>query len=160
MKPSVRFLWWYLNTYIFIVVYFFIKMCTNVRVFPMHSGKQSACQSRRLGFDTWVRKILWMRKWQPTPVLLLGESHGQRSLVGYSPQDGKESDMTEWLHFHFLSLSKENLSQNFRKAITKKIQKQELEFNNKRAEINLIKIIFSIDDTTKNWFFRKKKLNW
>ena len=52
--------------------------------------------------------------------------------------------------FYFLSLSKENLSQKFRKAITKKIPKQELEFKNKRAEINLIKIIFSIDDTSKN----------
>ena len=35
------------------------------------------------------------RKWQPTPVFLSGESHGQRSLVGYSPWGRKESDMTE-----------------------------------------------------------------
>ena len=48
------------------------------------SGKESACQCRRLGFDPWVGKILW-RKWQPTPVLLPGKSHGQRSLVSYSP---------------------------------------------------------------------------
>ena len=41
----------------------------------------------------------WRRKWQPTPVSLAGESHGWRSLVGYSPQGRKESDMTEWLHF-------------------------------------------------------------
>ena len=39
----------------------------------------------RCGFDPWVRKIPWSRKWQPTLVSLLGESHGQRSLVGYSP---------------------------------------------------------------------------
>ena len=39
----------------------------------------------RQGFDPWVRKILWRRVWQPTPVSLPGESHGQRSLVGYSP---------------------------------------------------------------------------
>ena len=40
-------------------------------------------------------------KWQPTPVLLPGESHGHRSLVGYSPWGHKESDMTEWLtHTH------------------------------------------------------------
>ena len=39
------------------------------------------------------------RKWQPTPVLLPGKSHGQRILVGYSPWDRKESDMTEQLHF-------------------------------------------------------------
>ena len=38
-------------------------------------------------------------KWQPTPVFLPGESHGQRSLVGYSPWGRKESDTTERLHF-------------------------------------------------------------
>ena len=46
------------------------------------------------GFDPWVRKIPWSRKWQPTPVFLLGEFHGQRSLAGYSPWGHKESDMT------------------------------------------------------------------
>ena len=35
--------------------------------------------------DPWVMKIPWWRKWQPTPVFLPGESHGQKSLVGYSP---------------------------------------------------------------------------
>ena len=49
------------------------------------SCKESARQCRRHGFDPWVGKILWRRKWQPTPVFLPGESHGQRSLVGYSP---------------------------------------------------------------------------
>ena len=44
---------------------------------------------------SWVRKISWRRIWQPTPVPLLGESHGQRSLVGYSPWGCKELDMTE-----------------------------------------------------------------
>ena len=38
---------------------------------------------RETGFDPWVRKIPWRRKWQSTPVLLLGKSHEQRSLVGY-----------------------------------------------------------------------------
>jgi len=37
------------------------------------------------GLDPWVRKLLWRRTWQPTPVFLPGESHGQRSLAGYSP---------------------------------------------------------------------------
>ena len=40
---------------------------------------------------------LWRRKWQPTPVSLPGESHGRRSLIGYSPRGRKESDTTEWL---------------------------------------------------------------
>ena len=52
------------------------------------SDKQHACQCRshnRLGFDPWVGKIPWSRKWQPTPIFLPGRSHEQRSLVGYSP---------------------------------------------------------------------------
>ena len=57
------------------------------------SGKESACQRRRP--DPWDGKIAWRRKWQPTPVFLPGESHGQRSLGGYSPQGCKESDTTE-----------------------------------------------------------------
>ena len=42
-------------------------------------------------------KIPWRRKWQPTPVFLPGESHGQRSFTGYSPQGCKMLDTTEWL---------------------------------------------------------------
>ena len=49
------------------------------------------------GFDPWVGKIPWRRAWQPTPVFLPGESHGQRSLAGYSPWGRKESDTTERL---------------------------------------------------------------
>ena len=41
------------------------------------------------------------RQWHPTPVLLPGKSHGQRNLVGCSLWSFEESDMTEWLHFHF-----------------------------------------------------------
>ena len=48
------------------------------------SGKVPTCQCRRWRFDSWLGKIPWKRKWQPSPVLLLGESHGQRSLAGYS----------------------------------------------------------------------------
>ena len=47
--------------------------------------------------DPWVRKITWRRKWQPTPVILPGEFHEQRSLAGYSPWGCKESGMTEQL---------------------------------------------------------------
>ena len=45
-----------------------------------HAGETDRCV-----FDPWVGKILWSRAWQPTPAFLPGESHGQRSLVGYSP---------------------------------------------------------------------------
>ena len=52
------------------------------------SGKEPTCQCRRCKrrwFDPWVRKIPWRRARQPTSVFLPGESHGQRSLAGYSP---------------------------------------------------------------------------
>ena len=64
-------------------------------------SKESACKCRRLGFNPWVRKIPWRRAWQPTPVFLPGEPHGQRSLAGYSPWGRKESDTTEQITFHF-----------------------------------------------------------
>ena len=44
-----------------------------------------------------VRKTPWRRKWQPTPVFLPGEFHGQSSLAGYNPWDYKELEMTEQL---------------------------------------------------------------
>ena len=65
------------------------------------SGKDPACQCRRHKkhrFDPWVGKILWRRKWQPTPVFLTENSHGQRSLVSYSPKGHKELDTSEWLN--------------------------------------------------------------
>ena len=62
------------------------------------SGKEFACQCwrrRRRGFNSWVGKISWRRKCQPTAVFLPGEFHGQRSLMDYSPWGCKESDTTE-----------------------------------------------------------------
>ena len=59
----------------------------------------------RPGFDPWVGKIPWRRKWQPTAVLLPGKIPGWRSLAGYSPWGRTESDTTEQLHFLSLSLS-------------------------------------------------------
>ena len=59
------------------------------------SSEEFACQCRRHRFDPWVATILWSRKWQPTPVFLPGESHGERSLVGYIVYGvAKESDTT------------------------------------------------------------------
>ena len=58
----------------------------------------SALQETRV--HPWVGKIPWRRKWQPTPVFLPEKSHGPWSLVGYHPWGRKESDTTEWLHFH------------------------------------------------------------
>ena len=57
------------------------------------------------GFNPWVEKIPWRRECLPTPVFLPGESHGQRSLVGYSPWNLKESDTTERLtHMDFVNI--------------------------------------------------------
>ena len=56
--------------------------------------EEPVCQCRRHRMDPWVGKIPWRRKWQPTPGFLPGKSHGQRSLVGYSPWYHKESDTT------------------------------------------------------------------
>ena len=59
------------------------------------NGKDPTCRCRRRGFNPWVRKIPWRRKWQPTPGFLPGESHGQRSLAGYSSWGHKSQDSTE-----------------------------------------------------------------
>ena len=61
-------------------------------------GKEFTCNAGNVGrhkFNPQVRMIPWRRAWQPTPVFLPGESHGQRILAGYSPLGCKESDMTE-----------------------------------------------------------------
>ena len=59
---------------------------------------------QRPRFDPWVGKIPWRREWQPTPVFLSREFHGQRSLAGHSPWGRKELDMTEWLTLSFSGL--------------------------------------------------------
>ena len=59
------------------------------------SNAGDCLRCRRSGFNPWVRKIPCRRAWQPTPVFLSGESHGQRSLAGCGPQGYEEVDMTE-----------------------------------------------------------------
>ena len=75
---------------------------------PWLSGKDTACQcrrQRRLVFDSWVKKICWWRAWQPTPVFLPGEAHGQRSLgaIPWSRRVGH--DWSDWAHTLTLSYS-------------------------------------------------------
>ena len=67
------------------------------------SSKEFACQCRRrkrCRFDPWVGKSPWRRKWHSIPKVLLGKSHGQRSLAGYSPWGCKESNMIERPSMH------------------------------------------------------------
>ena len=85
---------------------------TLIWAFPGGSVcKEPACQwrsCRRPRFNPWVRKIPWRRAWQPTPVFLPGESHGQRSLAGYSLWGCRVSDTTdstEHIHTRFSSHS-------------------------------------------------------
>ena len=90
---------------IFLVFWLYFCVCIDVCVcvvgglFRWLSGERICLQCgkhRRCGFDLWIGKIPWRRKWQLTPVFLSGEFHGQGSLVGYSPWVGvTESDTNE-----------------------------------------------------------------
>ena len=64
-------------------------MALEVKNTPANAGQ------KKLVFNPRVGKIPWRRAWQPTPVFLPGESHGERSLEGYSPWGHKESDTAE-----------------------------------------------------------------
>ena len=78
------------------------NMLSSSSQLPWWLRRWSVCpQCGRPRFNPWVGKILWRRKWQPTPVLLAGKSHGRGSVVGYSPWGLKESDTTEGLHYYF-----------------------------------------------------------
>ena len=78
--------------------------CQNWSAFP--TRMMLLLQTRETGKK--VQSLSsWRRRWQPTPVLLPGKSHGQRSLVGCSPWGHEELDTTERLHFHFYTLEKE-----------------------------------------------------
>ena len=90
---------------------FHMKLRENTILLPPKymlsaSAKEPARQCQRCkshGLDPWVGKIPWRRKWQPTPVFLPGESHGQRSLAGYSPWGHKESDTTARKMFYLFT---------------------------------------------------------
>ena len=76
------------------------------------SGKDPTWQFRRCkkqGFDLWIQRITWRRAWQPTPVFLPEEFHGQRSPVGYTPYRIAKS--WTWLSTHTcIPVTKENSS--------------------------------------------------
>ena len=71
-----------------------------VKTLPANAGDTRDVE---LG-SCWVGKILWSRKWQPTPVFLPGKFHAQRSLAGHSLWVVKESDVTEQLSTHIQTL--------------------------------------------------------
>ena len=78
--------------------------CVTVNVSPRASlmaqqvkNPPAMQETQKMQVRSWVRKIAWRRAWQPAPVFLPGESHGQRSLAGYSSYGHEEPDMTERL---------------------------------------------------------------
>ena len=101
----------YIYIYILTIHIYFICVCGCVCVCVCIYSWTSLVSQRvknlpavqRPGFDPWVGKTPWRRKWLPTLVFLPRESHGQRSLAVYSPWSHKMSDTTEWLSLHFTS---------------------------------------------------------
>ena len=80
---------------------FFKILANGRRLSRWFSGKGSTHQCRRrkrCRFNPWARKIPWRMKWQPTPSILAGKFHGQRSRAGYNPW-GHRADMTERLSY-------------------------------------------------------------
>ena len=79
--------------------HFYFHFSSTISVFPggtvVKNPPVSAADGKDSGSILGSRRIAWRRKWQPTPVLLPGKSHGRRSLVGYSPWGCKELDTTE-----------------------------------------------------------------
>ena len=62
------------------------------------SGKESTCQCRSRGCNPWIKKILWRRKWQATPVFLPGKSQGQRSLATAPGVTKSWTRLSDWAH--------------------------------------------------------------
>ena len=86
----------YTHTQMMTVGWWWIHYRQKTQGFPGGtSGKEPICQCRihkRCGFNPWVEKIPWRRRWQHTQVFLAGEFHGQRRLTSPSPWGCTESD--------------------------------------------------------------------
>ena len=88
---------------------------------------------RRLRFNPWVRKIPWRKKYQPAPVVLPGKSHGQKSLVGYSPWGRRRvghNVATKWQHVNHISVKLEG-----KKMLFPKWQQTKLSQNKKISSV-------------------------
>ena len=97
------------RSYIFFNNFIFLHFVNRpYLIFPGGtSGKEPACQCRRCkrgGFDPWVGKIRWRRKWQPISVFVPGQFLGQSSVVGYSPWDCKEQDLSEAIQHAYMQV--------------------------------------------------------
>ena len=115
------------------------------------SGKESACNVGDLGWipgsDPWVWKIPWRRAWQPTPVFLSGESHGQRSLVGCSPWGHKESDTTERLSARIHTHTHTHTRSHFRTPMWDTVSSFSQKAQRKSTKVSSLKIKSKITTT-------------
>ena len=91
-----------LHNYLFFKIYFVPLFSSFIMGFP---GGSDSKESPAM-WETWVGKIPWRRKWQPTPVFLPGKSHRLSRLLGYSSRCRKESDTTEWLSHTYIIWAK------------------------------------------------------
>ena len=100
--PSYILLWYripvlfseHLTYFIYIVIIWCLSLVAQTGI--------PACNAGEPGFNPWVGKIPWRRKWQPTSTVLLpGKSRGQRSLVGYRSWGRKELDMSDFTYLAF-----------------------------------------------------------
>ena len=119
------------------------------------------CRShRRHRFNSWVGKIPWRRKWQPTLVFLPGESHRHRSLVGYSPEGCKELDMTEYTHTHTSDYTETTTYQELKRNNHKckwKVRSWKKKRNREQITIYLLSAIINI---RKQWYDVAKENNF
>ena len=100
------------NVQYFIIPYIILRKLLTNNLFLMRILDYSFIYGKELCCYWWETNTIW--KWQPTPVLLPGESHGWKSMVGYSPWDRKQLDTTEWLphsltHWEKMSLCRSEL---------------------------------------------------
>ena len=84
-------------------------MKSNVHAKICAQMKELAGQCKTCSFNPWIGKNPWRRKWQPTPEILPGKFHGQKSLVAYSPWGCKESETIKQLSMHIHSSAVRNV---------------------------------------------------
>ena len=88
----------------YVYIYMCVYLCGTFKVaLVLKNLPANAGDIMRCWFHLWARKIPWRGAWQPTPVFLPAESHGQKNLVGYNPWDHKELDMTEATYIYKLN---------------------------------------------------------
>ena len=120
--------------------------CTGQRLPWWLSAKEFACQCGRCGFDSWIGKIPWRRKWELTPLFLSGKSHRQRSVVGYNPWGHKrvghdlvtkppwrEDHLSDCRFFLTNCRGQKTMEQHFSSALTEELSTYNFIFRKKNC---------------------------